>query len=122
MAYLAYATLDHLPRDGLTESRLGPPTSSVHQENAPGTSLMVVIHQLRFPLPKLVSSWQKLTSTQAERHDVGWRAERTEGIKAAPPSMATQLFRTSALMERYWAQEQLSISLDICLAGCEGTP
>lgn len=87
MTCFTNATLNHLPRDAATQSGLGPPASTIHQENAPWTSLMEVIHQLSFPLPKWTLVHVKLTKTHQHTgreawHCCGWEVERTEEIKA----------------------------------------
>lgn len=74
LRWLSYIILAHLPRDGVTHSRLSVPISIINQDILLQTwaqaSLILATPQMKFPLPgalKVLSRWQyKLARMGAE--------------------------------------------------------
>lgn len=78
LSLLSYRAQVYLPGDGTAHSGLGSPTSTVNEENAGSHltcsgHLMEATSSIRVPLPgwlKLVSSWQRLTSTYQNKFKI----------------------------------------------------
>lgn len=71
-ACFTYTTQDHLPRDGIAHSGLGPQASISHQENAPPTHTHRQVRGKQFPSEgpsfHITLVCIKLTKSKQKRH------------------------------------------------------